>query len=217
LHIFSNSYCIKSCVLHGEAGSANEEGIELARKNLRLLLQEGGYETENVCNQDESGAFWRQMPTHTLATGKRAGSKKEKERATFSLCCNATGTHKMGLLVIWKAARPRSFPKSVQPKRDLNLRYAHNKTAWMTAAEYGSWVRGVNSEMKRCMLQVLQFVHACSLAALIGAMLLQSILTHPCLEHKNVPFAVGLLQHKTCIDLKLIIFGCARATAAACC
>jgi hypothetical protein len=87
----------------------------------------------------------------------------------------------------------------------------------MTAAEYGSWERGVNSEMKRCVLQVLLFVHACSLAALIGAMLLQSILAHPCLEHKNVPFAVGLLQHKTCIDLKLIIFGCAGATAAACC
>jgi hypothetical protein len=129
------------------------------------------------------------MPTRTLATGKRAGSKKEKERATFSLCRNATGTHKMGLLVIWKAARPRSFPKNFQPKRDLNVRYAHNKTAWMTAAEYGSQVRGVNSEMKTGVLQVLLCAHACSLAALIRAMLLQSILAHPCLEHKNVPFA----------------------------
>jgi hypothetical protein len=64
--------------MHGEAGSANQEEIELARRNLRLLLQEGGYEAENVYNQDESGAFWRQMPTRTLATGKRAGSKKEK-------------------------------------------------------------------------------------------------------------------------------------------
>jgi hypothetical protein len=59
----------------------------------------------------------------------------------------------------------------------------------MTAAEYGSWVRGANSEMKRCVLQVLLIVHACSLAALIGAMLLQSIFAHPCLEPKNMPFA----------------------------
>jgi hypothetical protein len=58
----------------------------------------------------------------------------------------------------------------------------------MIAAEYGSWVRSVNSEMKRCVLQVLLFVHACSLAALIGAMLLQSLLAHPSLENKNVPF-----------------------------
>jgi hypothetical protein len=46
-------------VLHGEAGSANQEGIELARRNLRLLLREGGHGAENVYNQDESGAFWR--------------------------------------------------------------------------------------------------------------------------------------------------------------
>jgi hypothetical protein len=105
----------------------------------------------------------------------------------------------MVLFVVGKAARPRSFPKSFQPKRDLNVRYAYNKTAWMTAAEYVSWVRGVNSEMKRCVLQVLLFFHACSLAALIGAMLLQSILASPWLEHKNV------------------LFGCAGATAAACC
>jgi hypothetical protein len=152
LQTFKHRYSIKSYVLHGKAGSANQEGIGLAHRNLRLLLQEGGYEAENVYNRDESGAFWRQMPTHTLATGNCAGSKKEKERATFSLCCNATGTQKMGLFVIGKAVRPCSFPKSFQPKRDLNVQYAHNTTASMTAAEYGSWVRGINSEMKRCVL-----------------------------------------------------------------
>jgi hypothetical protein len=83
LQRFKHRYCIKSYVSHGEAGSANQEGIELARRNLRVLLQEGGYEAENVYNQDESGAFWHQMPTRTLATGKRCGSKKEKQRATF--------------------------------------------------------------------------------------------------------------------------------------
>jgi hypothetical protein len=155
LQRFKHCYCIESYVLHGEAGFASQEGIELARRNLRLLLQEGGYEAENVYNQDESGAFLRQIPTLTLATYKCAGDEKEKETATFSLCCNAAGTHKMGLFVIGKAARPRSFPKSFQPKRDLNVRYAHNMTVWMTAAEYGSWVRGVNSEMKRCALQVI--------------------------------------------------------------
>jgi hypothetical protein len=104
LQRFRHRYCIKAYVLHGRAGSANQEGIELARRNLQLLLQEGGSEAENVYNQDESRAFWRQMPTRTLAAGKRAGSKKEKGRATFSLCCNATGTNKMGLFVIGKAA-----------------------------------------------------------------------------------------------------------------
>jgi hypothetical protein len=104
---------------------------------------------EDVYNQDESGVFWRQMPTRTLATGKSAGRKKDKEGATFSLCVNGAGTHKLDLFVIGKAARPRSFPMSFQPKRDLNVRYTHNKTAWMTASEYAAWIRGVDSDMKR--------------------------------------------------------------------
>jgi hypothetical protein len=75
-------------VLHGEAGSANQEGTQLARRNLRLLLQEGGYEAAKVYNQDKSGTFWRQMPTRTRATGKRVGSKKEKERAGWEPAAN---------------------------------------------------------------------------------------------------------------------------------
>jgi hypothetical protein len=89
------------------------------------------------------------MPTRTLATGKSAGRKKDNERATFSMFINATGTHKLDLFVIGKAACPRSFPLRFQLKHDLNVRYAHNKTAWMTASEYATWIRGVNSDMKR--------------------------------------------------------------------
>jgi hypothetical protein len=118
----------------------------------KLLLEEGEYEADNVYNQDESGAFWRQMPMRSLATGKRAGHKMEKERMAFSLCTNASGSHKMELFVIGKAALPCSCPKSVLPKRDLDLRYAHNKTAWMTAAELSRWIKGVNFEMKWCVL-----------------------------------------------------------------
>jgi hypothetical protein len=72
----------------------------------------------------------------------------DKERATFSLRVNANGTHKLDLFVIGKAACPRSFPKSFQPKCDLNVRCAH-KTAWMTASEYATWIRGVNADMKQ--------------------------------------------------------------------
>jgi hypothetical protein len=58
LHNFK-CYGIKTYVLHGEAGSTNQEGIDLVRSNLRELLEEGEYEADDVYNQDESGAFWR--------------------------------------------------------------------------------------------------------------------------------------------------------------
>jgi hypothetical protein len=56
----------------------------------------------------------------------------------------------MELFVIGKAARLRSFPMNFQPKRDLDVRYAHNKIAWMTGAEFSRWIKGVNTETKRC-------------------------------------------------------------------
>jgi hypothetical protein len=70
---FKRRYGIKSYVMHGEAGSANQEGIDLAHSNLCELLTEGGCEAEDVYNHDESVVFWRQMPTRTFATGKSAG------------------------------------------------------------------------------------------------------------------------------------------------
>jgi hypothetical protein len=37
--VFKKRYGIKSYVLHGEAGSANQDGTELARSSLRKLLE----------------------------------------------------------------------------------------------------------------------------------------------------------------------------------
>jgi hypothetical protein len=87
------------------------------------------------------------MPTCSLAAGKRAGHKMERDRVTFPLCTNASGSHKMELFVIGKASRPRSVPESLQPKHDPGVLYAHNKTARLTAAEFSSWIKGVNFEM----------------------------------------------------------------------
>jgi hypothetical protein len=148
LRNFKKRYGMKSYVLHGEAGDANCEGVQLARVNLRLLLE--GYTAEDTYNQDETGIFWRQQPTRTLATGKKAVLKKEKERVTVSLMCNAAGSDKRPLFLIGKAKRPRSFPERFQPKRDLGIRYANNASAWMTTKEYSEYIKELYSEMKRC-------------------------------------------------------------------
>jgi hypothetical protein len=148
LHNFKKRYGILSCVLQGEAGDAKRESIQLARANLRLLLE--GHTAEDTYNQDETGIFWRQQPTLTLAIGKKAGLKKEKERVTVSLMCNAAGSDKRPLFSVGKAKRPRSFPNSFQPKRDLDIRYANSASAWMTKKEYSGYIKELASEMKRC-------------------------------------------------------------------
>eukprot|EP00892_Ulva_mutabilis_P001725 jgi/Ulvmu1/11553/UM078_0046.1 len=123
-------------------------GVALARASVPLLLKEGGYGEDDIFNQDETGLLWRQPPTRTLASAKKSGRKAEKERVTISLTCNASGTEKRELFIIGKAKRPRSFPKKFHPKRDLGIRYANNKTAWMTTNEFSKWLLDWNSKLR---------------------------------------------------------------------
>jgi hypothetical protein len=55
LHNVNTRYGMKSCVLYGEPGDANREGIQLARDNLRLVLER--YTAEDTYNQDETSIF----------------------------------------------------------------------------------------------------------------------------------------------------------------
>ena len=67
---------------------------------------------DQIYNADEAGLYWKWLPTKTLAMSKEKstpGQKSSKERITVMCCGNASGTHKMKLLVIGKAKKPRSF------------------------------------------------------------------------------------------------------------
>ncbi|XP_053949198.1 jerky protein homolog-like [Anastrepha ludens] len=66
---------------------------------------------------------------------KRApGVKSEKQRITFLFYSNATGSHKLKLLVIEKAKHPRCFKKFQCPAD-----YKSSKSTWMTSAIFKQW------------------------------------------------------------------------------
>jgi hypothetical protein len=119
---------IRSYKLHGESASlaeandADHEGVNLAQHHFRKIVLDGGYTADNIFNQDETELFWQQAPTRTHATSKKAGRKKDKQRVTVSLVCNASGSEKQGLFIVGKAKHPRSFHKSFQPNRDVGVR-----------------------------------------------------------------------------------------------
>ncbi|XP_036325161.1 jerky protein homolog-like [Rhagoletis pomonella] len=88
---------------------------------------------------DETALFWKKLPDKTLAlrTEKTApGRKIGKERITLLVCCNASGEHKLKLLMIGKAKNPRVF-KQVK----LPLEYANSKNAWMTEMIFRNWFK----------------------------------------------------------------------------
>jgi hypothetical protein len=57
----------------------------------------GEYQEEDIYNMDETGLFWRQIPSAGLSTENRPGIKKDKTRISVVCCTNFTGTHRLDL------------------------------------------------------------------------------------------------------------------------
>ena len=116
----------------------NRHGI----RGLRLQGEKLSADTtlEQIYNCDETGLYYRMLPTRTLAakTEKNAsGMKKQKERVTLMACSNGSGSHKLSLLFIGKVANPRCF-KHVN-KTALPVVYKSQKNAWADAAIFTDW------------------------------------------------------------------------------
>jgi hypothetical protein len=73
LYNWKKRHGVHVTVRHWEAAAADQAGVLLARESVRKVVE--GYGEENVYNKDESGLFWRQVPTR-LYKGRRQVSKR---------------------------------------------------------------------------------------------------------------------------------------------
>lgn len=105
------------------------------------IIKEKDLSAEQIYNADEFGLYWKTIPDKTQATDievKAPGSKISKERITFMPCANAAGTHKLPLLVIGKAQKPRAFASV----RKQPVHYMGQKNAWVTRPIFLEWHKG---------------------------------------------------------------------------
>ena len=94
------------------------------------------------------------LPSRTLAAHSEMhaqGMKKQKERVTVMACSNATGKHKLPLVIIGKSDNPCCF-KNVN-KRALPVIHYAQKNVWMNTDIFSEWlhhqfVPGVKKHLK---------------------------------------------------------------------
>ena len=100
---FKERFHIKEITRHGEAASfpAYAE-VEMAA--LRTIA--GEYKDEDIYNIDETGLYWKMMPSRGLATQSMSGIKKDRARISLVLCTNASGTDRFPVWIIGKAKTP---------------------------------------------------------------------------------------------------------------
>ena len=131
---------IRILKITGEKVLSDYQAIEPFIKKLSSVISEMGITPDQIYNADESGLYYKLLPTRTLVTEQEKvapGRKVEKKRLTFMPCCNMTGTHKLPLHVIGTAKRPRCFTSAEMT--NLPVDYENSHKGWATKATFERW------------------------------------------------------------------------------
>ncbi|XP_055907142.1 tigger transposable element-derived protein 6-like [Eupeodes corollae] len=138
--------------MQGEMSSADFEGAESFRSLIPTLVQ--NYAACDIFNADESGLFYKALPTSTLTQrGSNVhGFKSSKDRLTLLFICNATGDYKK-IIVIGKTKKPRCFKNKSVP-----LEYYSNRKAWMTQDIWTQILFSLDEEMIKQQRKIILFV-----------------------------------------------------------
>lgn len=140
LNRWKERHGVRQLYISGEKLSAAESEVEPFKERLRKFLKKENLTLDQIYNCDETGLNHRMLPKNTLAAKQDAaapGFKKSKDRVTVLACSNASGNHRLPLLVIGKAQKPRAF-KNLNVKA-LPCQYANQKSAWMDAGLFKTW------------------------------------------------------------------------------
>ncbi|XP_015187494.1 PREDICTED: jerky protein homolog-like [Polistes dominula] len=154
---FKKRFGIRLLTISSEKLSNDESAVQLFIQHFKDKVEELGLLPDQIYNADESGLFWRLLPNKTFVFSKEAstpGRKVIKDRITFMPCSNATGTHKLDLLVIGKVKNPRAFKNICLP-----VCYKNQFTSWVTREVFNEWfhkdfVPEVKKFMKRSNLPI---------------------------------------------------------------
>ena len=131
---FQSRHGIRQLAIQGETMSANKESVGDFKSSHSQLIESEGFVLSQVYSCDETGLYWKALPSKTLASRKEEkapGYKVTKERVTILACSNATSDHKLRLTMVGKAKNPRAL-KGLSSSA-FPLKYTHQNSAWMTS------------------------------------------------------------------------------------
>lgn len=141
----------------GESFSVSQTAIDNWKSELIELIK--NYDSKDIFNLDETGLFWKLLPTKTYAfsTESRFGIKQLKNRVTLTVITNANGSERK-VCLIGASKRPHCF----RSKKRLPIDYYQQHNAWMDNKIFQLIVRKINDQMKLQKRKIILFVDNCS-------------------------------------------------------
>ena len=131
---FRKRASLHSVRIQGEAASADTVAAEEYPAILADIVKEKGFSPQQVYNIDETGLFWKKMPSRTYIAQEEKtapGFKAAKDRLTLLLGGNAAG-EKLKPMLVYCSENPRALKGVV--KGQLPVLWRSNKKAWVTSA-----------------------------------------------------------------------------------
>lgn len=158
-------------------GPSDHETNDQFRKEFSKYITTNEIPLDNVYNADATGLFWKMSLNNRkslIANDELEASEIQpfKDRITLILCTNATGSHKLPILIVGKVSKPRCFT-NVQ---SCPVIYTGQKHACIDRELMLYWYQEVfMSEIER--------VHGPSLQQCV--LLLNNMQDHPSAEYYN--------------------------------
>lgn len=176
----------------GESADVNVEDVKTWKEKLLVILKD--YAPEDVFNADETGLYYRALPTKTYAlkNDKCSGRKTAKQRITILFCANMEG-EKEEPLIIGKSKNPRCFKGAHIDK--LPLQWVSNKKAWMTADIMTTWLHEFDAKMKKQNRKVVLFLDNATSHSKIALDNVKLIFLPPNTTSHCQPLDQGIIQN----------------------
>lgn len=136
---FKKRFSLHNLKTTGEAASADHAAAEAYPAEFSKRMKDKGYQPEQVFNADETGLWWKKMPSRTFISKEEKqapGFKAQKDRVSLLLCGNAAG-HMIKPMMLYRSKRPRALKG--KDMNQLPVFYRHNKKAWMTGILFTDW------------------------------------------------------------------------------
>jgi len=130
--------------LHGCGASANIAEAVARMDEIRRQL--AGVDPDLIYNVDETRLLLRGLPSRSYVpaddrrTARGSKSMKSKDRVTLTLCCNATGKHKLPITMIGKSMQPICFAGD---GNEPPLPYFSQASAWTDSNIFARWLSEV--------------------------------------------------------------------------
>uniref|UniRef100_UPI00358F4578 tigger transposable element-derived protein 1-like n=1 Tax=Myxine glutinosa TaxID=7769 RepID=UPI00358F4578 len=119
----------------GERASADHEAAKAFPAQIARLIEEKGYRPEQAFNADNTGLFWKKMPTRTFISKHEETAsefKAAKDPVSLLLCANAKGDLMMKSMMLYRSLNPRALKG--KNKQTLPMFGRANRKAWVMAA-----------------------------------------------------------------------------------